>query len=89
MELTLECKKVIVGFLVEALEPQIIYLYGSFAKAEGRTDSDIDVAILYRSGNRRLQALSPSQPVCNFSEKRCRTSRLKECLDGVPRTDNK
>lgn len=45
MELTLESKKAIVDFLVEALHPQIIYLYGSFARAEGRADSDIDIAI--------------------------------------------
>lgn len=45
LELTLECKQAIVDFLVEVLEPQIIYLYGSFARAEGRVDSDIDIAI--------------------------------------------
>lgn len=45
MELTLASKKIIVDFLEKALKPQIIYLYGSFAKAEGRIDSDIDIAI--------------------------------------------
>lgn len=45
MELTLAGKKAIVDFLVKVLEPQIIYLYGSFARAEGRVDSDIDIAI--------------------------------------------
>ncbi|HAG42750.1 type VII toxin-antitoxin system MntA family adenylyltransferase antitoxin [Clostridium sp. Marseille-QA1073] len=35
----------IVEFLVEKLQPNFIYLFGSFAKGEGREDSDIDVAI--------------------------------------------
>ncbi len=35
----------IVEFLVEKLQPSFIYLFGSFAKGEGREDSDIDVAI--------------------------------------------
>lgn len=35
----------IVEFLVEKLQPNFVYLFGSFAKGEGREDSDIDVAI--------------------------------------------
>lgn len=35
----------VVEFLVEKLQPNFIYLFGSFAKGEGREDSDIDVAI--------------------------------------------
>ena len=31
------------GFLVEKLKPKFIYLFGSFAKGEGRDDSDIDL----------------------------------------------
>ncbi|MHB9902783.1 type VII toxin-antitoxin system MntA family adenylyltransferase antitoxin [Clostridium botulinum] len=40
-----ESKKKIVEFLKEKLQPNFIYLFGSFAKGEGREDSDIDVAI--------------------------------------------
>ncbi|WP_454054852.1 type VII toxin-antitoxin system MntA family adenylyltransferase antitoxin [Clostridium sp. Marseille-Q7071] len=35
----------IVEFLVEKLQPNFIYLFGSFARGEGREDSDIDVAV--------------------------------------------
>ena len=35
----------IIEFLVKKLQPNFIYLFGSFAKGEGREDSDIDVAI--------------------------------------------
>jgi len=35
----------IAEFLVEKLQPNFIYLFGSFAKGEGREDSDIDLAI--------------------------------------------
>ncbi|HCQ88668.1 MAG TPA: nucleotidyltransferase domain-containing protein [Clostridium sp.] len=35
----------IAEFLVEKLQPNLIYLFGSFAKGEGREDSDIDLAI--------------------------------------------
>ncbi len=44
MELSLTGKRTIVDFLVRELDPKIIYLYGSFARKEGRTDSDIDLA---------------------------------------------
>lgn len=40
-----EDKDVIVEFLIDKLKPKFIYLFGSFAKGEGREDSDIDVAI--------------------------------------------
>jgi uncharacterized protein len=40
-----ECKKKIVDFLRKELKPKFIYLFGSFAKGEGREDSDIDLAI--------------------------------------------
>lgn len=38
-------KKTIVEYLKEKLKPKFIYLFGSFAKGEGRKDSDIDLAI--------------------------------------------
>ncbi len=38
-------KSIIVDFLVEKLKPKFIYLFGSFAKGEGRDDSDIDLAV--------------------------------------------
>lgn len=38
-------KKIIVEFLINELKPKFIYLFGSFAKGEGRKDSDIDLAI--------------------------------------------
>lgn len=38
-------KKIIVEFLKDKLNPKFIYLFGSFAKGEGREDSDIDLAI--------------------------------------------
>ena len=40
-----EEKNKIVGFLKEEFNPKFIYLFGSFAKGEGRNDSDIDLAI--------------------------------------------
>jgi len=38
-------KNIIVDFLVKKLKPKFIYLFGSFAKGEGRDDSDIDLAV--------------------------------------------
>ena len=38
-------KRVIVEYLKDKLKPEFIYLFGSFAKGEGREDSDIDLAI--------------------------------------------
>ena len=38
-------KKVIVEFLKDKIKPKFIYLFGSFARGEGRIDSDIDLAI--------------------------------------------
>jgi uncharacterized protein len=34
-----------IKYLTEKLQPNFIYLFGSFAKGEGREDSDIDLAI--------------------------------------------
>ncbi|MCK9524454.1 MAG: nucleotidyltransferase domain-containing protein [Limnochordia bacterium] len=45
MELSLDSKNTIVRFLLEKLNPELIYLYGSFARGEGRTESDIDLAV--------------------------------------------
>lgn len=45
MYLAEESKKIIVNFLRKELNPSFIYLFGSFAKGEGRADSDIDLAI--------------------------------------------
>lgn len=38
-------KNIIVEYLKDKLKPRFIYLFGSFAKGEGRQDSDIDLAI--------------------------------------------
>lgn len=38
-------KNIIVKFLKSKLKPKFIYLFGSFAKGEGRDDSDIDLAV--------------------------------------------
>lgn len=38
-------KNAIVEYLRDKLNPKFIYLFGSFAKGEGREDSDIDLAI--------------------------------------------
>ncbi len=38
-------KKIIVDYLKKKLEPKFIYLFGSFARGEGREDSDIDLAV--------------------------------------------
>lgn len=43
-------KKDIVEFINKELNIKIIYLFGSFAKGEGRQDSDIDLAI-YSTSN--------------------------------------
>jgi uncharacterized protein len=45
VHLSAECKKIIIEFLKKELNPKFIYLFGSFAKGEGRIDSDIDLAI--------------------------------------------
>lgn len=45
MKLSQDSKNTIVRFLLEELNPELIYLYGSFARGEGRKDSDIDLAI--------------------------------------------
>lgn len=38
-------KNKIIEFLVNKLNPKLVYLFGSFAKGEGREDSDVDLAI--------------------------------------------
>lgn len=38
-------KKIIIEYLKKELKPKFIYLFGSFARGEGREDSDIDIAI--------------------------------------------
>ena len=43
--LSLDYKKKIVEFLVEKINPEFIYLFGSFARGEAREDSDIDLAV--------------------------------------------
>lgn len=45
MYLSEKDKNIIVRFLKEEFNPKFIYLFGSFAKGEGRNDSDIDLAI--------------------------------------------
>lgn len=45
MYLSDEQKNKIVSFLKKELQPNFIYLFGSFARGEGRQDSDIDLAI--------------------------------------------
>ena len=45
MYLKEEDTKIIVEYLKHKLKPKFIYLFGSFAKGEGRDDSDIDIAI--------------------------------------------
>ncbi len=45
MYLTEDVKNKIVDYLINKLKPKFIYLFGSFAKGEGREDSDIDIAI--------------------------------------------
>lgn len=40
-------KKIIVEYLKDKLNPKFIYLFGSFAKGEGREDSDIDLAVYF------------------------------------------
>lgn len=45
MHLLDEDKRIIIEFLKDKLDPEFIYLFGSFARGEGREDSDIDLAI--------------------------------------------
>lgn len=45
MHLPEEDKNKIVDFFKKEFSPKFIYLFGSFAKGEGRNDSDIDLAI--------------------------------------------
>lgn len=45
MHLSDKDRKIIVEYLRNELKPKFIYLFGSFAKGEGRDDSDIDIAI--------------------------------------------
>lgn len=44
-----EEKQRIIGLLKQAMDPVLIYVFGSFAKGEGREDSDIDLAVLFKS----------------------------------------
>lgn len=44
MQLSLVEKQVIVDFLVQELDPLLIYLYGSYAKGKARPNSDVDLA---------------------------------------------
>ena len=44
MQLSLEEKQVIVDFLVQKLDPLLIYLYGSYAKGKACPNSDVDLA---------------------------------------------
>lgn len=48
MYLSDEEKARIVAALKGAIDPVLIYLYGSFARGEGREDSDIDIAVCCR-----------------------------------------
>lgn len=45
MELTMDTKNKIVEFLKNKYEVEFIYLFGSYAKNEGREDSDVDIGI--------------------------------------------
>jgi uncharacterized protein len=45
MHLPEKYKNKIVSFLKKEIKPKFIYLFGSFARGEGREDSDIDLAI--------------------------------------------
>ncbi len=45
IHLSEEDKNKIVDFFKKEFSPKFIYLFGSFAKGEGRNDSDIDLAI--------------------------------------------
>lgn len=45
MYLPKQDKNKIIDFLKKEFSPKFIYLFGSFAKGEGRNDSDIDLAI--------------------------------------------
>lgn len=38
-------KETIVRYLKDKIKPRFIYLFGSFARGEGRADSDVDLAI--------------------------------------------
>ena len=50
MYLSKEEKQLIIEYLRKKIEVKFIYLFGSFAKGEGRIDSDVDLAI-YPSEN--------------------------------------
>lgn len=41
-----EEKNIIIDFLTEKLTPELIYIFGSYAKNSERDNSDIDIAIL-------------------------------------------
>ncbi len=56
MQLSQDSQETIVKFLREKLNPELIYLYGSFAQGEGRKDSDIDLAV-YCTDPREAYAL--------------------------------
>lgn len=45
MYLPREFKEKIVDFLLKEFNPKFIYLFGSFARGEGKEDSDVDLAI--------------------------------------------
>lgn len=45
MYLSQKYKETIIEYLKDKIELSLIYLFGSFAKGEGREDSDVDLAI--------------------------------------------
>lgn len=45
MYLSEQDKNIIVDYLKDKIELKFIYLFGSFARREGREDSDVDIAI--------------------------------------------
>lgn len=49
MFLSDEEKQSIINLLKLAMDPILIYVFGSFARGEGREDSDIDLAVLFKS----------------------------------------
>lgn len=46
MVLSKENKAMVVDFLLDELNPQLIYLYGTYAHSQGRADSDVDLVNL-------------------------------------------
>ncbi len=78
MYLSKEDKKIIIDFLKNKLKPKLIYLFGSFAKGEGRGESDVDLAILIEENISPYDLYTISNALSDKLKKDVQIVNLKE-----------